>query len=150
MPIQLQQRRHRQAVVTRRHQRLLAFDQIGKGAVFIDCKIIYHGLHRERQCVLQLALGLRHDLLQSLLRLSLALRRKNETHAAAGHTPQHPKPPKILRKLALHSLDQGLRKIIARPRNDGLYRLPEIPHRRRSDRLNISLPQRRQNLIQNA
>ena len=118
--------RDMQCVVTTREQRVVAAQQVRPRAALVDGKIINHRFHREGQGVFQLVLGLRHDRLQSLLRLGLALRIKNKTHAAAGHAAEHPETPEVRAEFRLHGRDERFGERIAGPRNDGLERLAKI------------------------
>src|SRR5690242_5395617 len=76
--------------------------------------------------MLQLALGLAHDLSESLLRFRTDLRSDHETHPAAGHTAKHPESPEPLAKCGPRTGDKALRIEIARPRNNCLDRTGKI------------------------
>ena len=106
--------------------------QVGPGAFFVDGKVIDHRLHRERQGIFKLALGLRHKLLQPRLARGFLRGVKDESHAAARHAAQHPEPEKILPELRLHPVDDGFREQIRGPGNDGLDGAEEISRRRRA------------------
>ena len=117
---------HVEGVIALGQQGADAAPQLGAGAVLVDGKIINNRLHGEGQRVLKFAPGLRHDGLQTLLRLGLALGIKNEAHAAAGHAAEHPEAPEIAAEFRADGGDEGFGEGVAGPGNDGLQRLVEI------------------------
>ena len=135
-------------VVPRGHHRPVIDGQLGGRAVGVDPEVVDDRFHGERQRVLQFTLRGRHDFLQAPLSALFLFRRKNETHAAAGHPAQHPKSPEIISKFGAHPVDQGLRVKRAGPRNDGLDRPLEIPRRHAANGAHVALLERGQNLIE--
>ena len=57
--LRAQQRRHRQRVIARRHQRVAAAQQLGRGAALVDGEIVDHRLHGERHGMFHAPLGRR-------------------------------------------------------------------------------------------
>ena len=109
-----------------RHQRIVARQQVGHGAVLIDGVVEDHRIHGEGQGRREAALGFQHQDLKPFLGLHFPLRRKDETHAAAGHPTEHPEAPEIGTEFGFALLDEPLGEVVGGPRDDGLQRLPEI------------------------
>ncbi len=145
-----QQRRHGQGVITGGHEGARAGEDPRLGAALVDGEIVDHRLHGERHAMLHDALGLAHDGLHALLRLGLALRAEEESHAAAGHAAEHPEAPEMLAEFGARAPDQGVGIEVAGPGNDGLYGPVEILLRAGPDGSDLAPLQVAHHFIENA
>ncbi len=144
--VRLQQRRHDERVIAGGQERAV---HVAPRAALVDGEVIDDRLHRERQRVLQLALGRRHDFAERFLGGGLDARIKDESHAAAAHAAEHPESEKLLAEPFTDPVDHGLSVQVRRPRNDGLDRAEKVARCRRADGRNISGTQRLDDFIQN-
>ena len=79
--------------------------------------------------MLQLALGVGHDLGQGRLSLGLHLRGDNESHPAPRHAAEHPESPEPAAEPLAHPIDQGFGVDVGGPGDDGLDGAEEIARR---------------------
>ena len=125
-----------------------AGEQSSDRAVFVDGKIVDHRVHGKRQRVLQLAFGGEHDLLQFFLTFAFSLRRKNKTHAAAGHAAEHPEAPEVIAKGGSCARDQLFGIKTRDPRDDRLQRAEKVIRQRGAERADVSGGKQTKNMIQ--
>ena len=128
----------------------LRVEQFRPRPTLVDGEIVDHRLHGERQRSFQFTLGTDHQLLHVVLGGGLGGRIKDESHAAAGHAAQHPKPPEPLAEFSPRTADQLLGKEITDPRNDRLDRAVEIALGHIADAAHIAIAQRSYNLVEDA
>ena len=86
--------------------------------------------------------------MEPLLGFCLPLWRKDKTHAAARHSPEHPEAPEISTKLGLALLDKPLGEVVGGPRDNGLQGLPKIACGGLADGVDISASQCINNFVQ--
>ncbi len=144
-----QQVRHGLCVIPAGHQRTLTCQQLGVRAVLVDGEVIDDRLHGKGYGRFQIALGLRHDLVQPILGPRLHVGVEDEAHAAARHAAHHPETPEIVAKLLLYLTHEPFRVGCRRPGNDGLDGAEEIAVRGRADRSHIAVIQQLQYLVDN-
>ena len=80
--------------------------------------------------------------------LGLPLRGEDETHAAAGHSTEHPKAPEISTKLGLALLNQTFGEVVGGPGNNCLEGLPKIARGGLADGVDVSASERIDNFVE--
>ena len=100
--------------------------------------------------MLEFLLGTGHDLLEALLSSRFFLRRKDETHAAAGHAAEHPESPEGAAELRGDALNNCFREKIGRPGNNRLDWLAEVACGGSADCGNIPVFERLKDFIEDA
>ena len=116
----------KEQVVAFGHEPGVGGKEVGEGAVFVDSEIVNHWLHRKRQALGERLFRCGHDDLKPVLQLGFSVRRDDKTHAAPGHSSEHPKAPEVFAKFAAHLLDKPLGVVVRGPRDDGLNRAAKV------------------------
>ena len=86
--------------------------------------------------------------MEPFLGFCLPLWRKDKTHAAARHSPEHPEAPEISTKLGLALLDKPLGEVVGSPGDNGLQGLPKIARGGLADGVDISASERIDNFVE--
>src|SRR5450759_4733729 len=94
--------------------------------MLVDRKVVNDRLHRERQGILEIAFGGLHDRQNSVLAGLFLPWLEDKTHAAARHTAQHPKAPKVRPELSTCALDHRLSVEVAGPGDYCLDRTEKV------------------------
>ena len=64
----------------------------------VDAEVVDDRLHRKRESVVERRLGVLHDRGDLFLKLVVAVRGDEKSHAAPRHAAEHQEPPEVLTK----------------------------------------------------